>query len=158
MYELPDIRWIIDRAAVVDTIVAFANAIDAQDWQKLRSYLADEIDIDYSEFRGETPRRVTAEEYIKQRVEGLAGLRTLHVSTNHEVTIKRDAAKCKSVYRIYRLDPDREAGQNRLDTGGNYFHSLIPTDRHWLITGIKQTLVIVSGNTQVHGAFRDTSQ
>jgi len=158
MYELPDIRWIIDRAAVVDTIVAFANAIDAQDWQKLRSYLADEIDIDYSEFRGETPRRVTAEEYIKQRVEGLAGLRTLHVSTNHEVTIKRDAAKCKSVYRIYRLGPDREAGQNRLDTGGNYFHSLIPTDRHWLITGIKQTLVIVSGNTQVHGAFRDTSQ
>ena len=158
MYELPDIRWIIDRAAVVDTIVAFANAIDAQDWQKLRSHLADEIDIDYSEFRGETPRRVTAEEYIKQRVEGLAGLRTLHVSTNHEVTIKRDAAKCKSVYRIYRLDPDREAGQNRLDTGGNYFHSLIPTDRHWLITGIKQTLVIVSGNTQVPGALRDTSQ
>ncbi|MEG4962314.1 MULTISPECIES: hypothetical protein [unclassified Microcoleus] len=52
MYELPDIRWIIDRAAVVDTIVAFANAIDAQDWQKLRSHLADQIDIDYSEFRG----------------------------------------------------------------------------------------------------------
>ena len=158
MYELPDIRWIIDRAAVVDTIVAFANAIDAQDWQKWRSHLADEIDIDYSEFRGETSRRVTAEEYIKQRVEGLAGLRTLHVSTNHEVTIKRDGAKCKSVYRIYRLDPDREAGQNRLDTGGNYFHSLIATDRHWLITGVKQTLVIVRGNTQVHGALRDTSQ
>lgn len=158
MYELRNIRWIIDRAAVVDTIVAFANAIDAQDWQKLRSHLADEIDIDYSEFRGETPRRVTAEEYIKQRVEGLAGLRTLHVSTNHEVTIKRDAAKCKSVYRIYRLDPDRESGQNRLDTGGNYFHSLIQTDRHWLITGIKQTVVIVSGNTQVHGALRNTSQ
>ena len=158
MYELPDIRWIIDRAAVVDTIVAFANAIDAQDWQKLRSHLADEIDIDYSEFRGETPRRVSAEEYIKQRVEGLAGSRTLHVSTNHEVTIKRDAAKCKSVYRIYRLDPDRESGQNRLDTGGNYFHSLIQTDRHWLIAGIKQTVVIVGGNTQVHGALRDTSQ
>ena len=65
MYELPDIRWIIDRAAVVDTIVAVANAIDAQDWQKVRSHLADEIDLDYSEFRGETPRRVTAEEYIK---------------------------------------------------------------------------------------------
>lgn len=158
MYELRNIRWIIHRAAVVDTIVAFANAIDAQDWQKLRSHLADEIDIDYSEFRGETPRRVTAEEYIKQRVEGLAGLRTLHVSTNHEVTIKRDAAKCKSVYRIYRLDPDRESGQNRLDTGGNYFHSLIQTDRHWLITGIKQTVVIVSGNPQVHNALRDTSQ
>ena len=123
MYELRNIGWIMARTAVVDTIVAFANAIDAQDWQKLRSHLADEIDIDYSEFRGETPRRVTAEEYIKQRVEGLAGLRTLHVSTNHEVTIQRDAAKCKSVYRIYRLDPDRESGQNRLDTGGIAFRA-----------------------------------
>lgn len=157
MYELRDIRWIIDRAAVVDTIVAFANAFDAKDWQKVRSHLADEIDIDYSEFRSETPRRVTAEAYIKQRVEGLAGLRTLHVSTNHEVTIHNNTAKCQSAYQIYRLDPSREAGQNRLDTAGNYFHSLIQTDGHWLINGIKQTVVIVSGNSQVHGALRGAS-
>ena len=103
----------------------------------------------------EPPRRVTAEEYIKQRIEGLTGLRTLHVSTNHEVTLRRDAAKCKSVYRIYRLDPTRKSEQNRLDTGGNYFHQLIQTDGNWLITGIKQTVVIISGNTQVHGVFRD---
>ncbi|MEP6519076.1 hypothetical protein [Microcoleus vaginatus] len=50
MYELPDIHWIVDRAGVVDTIIAFANAIDAQDWQKLRSHLACERDIDSSEF------------------------------------------------------------------------------------------------------------
>ncbi len=29
MYELPEIRWIVDRAAIADTIVAFANAFDA---------------------------------------------------------------------------------------------------------------------------------
>ena len=156
MYELPEIRGIVDRAAVIDTIVAFANAFDAQDWQKLRSHLADEIDIDYSEFRSETPRRVTAEEYIKQRVENLAGLRTLHVSTNHEVTINNNTAECQSAYQIYRLDPTRES-QNRLDTAGNYFHSLIQkTDRLWLIAGIKQTVVIVSGNPQIHGALRGT--
>ncbi|MEG4208453.1 hypothetical protein [Microcoleus sp. S13_B4] len=49
MHELPEIRWIVDRAAVVDTIVAFANAIDAQDRQKLRSHLTGERDIDSSE-------------------------------------------------------------------------------------------------------------
>ncbi len=156
MYKLPEIRSIIDRAAIVDTIISFANAFDAKDWQKVRSYLADEIDIDYSEFRSETPRRVTAEEYIKQRIEGLAGLRTLHVSTNHEVTINNNTAKCQSAYQIYRLDPTRES-QNRLDTAGNYFHSLIQIDKHWLIAGIKQTVVIVSGNPQVHGALRGTS-
>ena len=157
MYELPEIRSIIDRTAVIDTIVAVANAFDAQDWQKVRSYLADEIDIDYSEFRNETPRRIIAEEYIKQRIEGLASLRTLHVSTNHEVTINNNTAECKSVYQIYRLDPTRES-QNRFDTAGNYFHSLIQTtDGLWLIDGIKQTVVIVSGNSQVHGALHSTS-
>ncbi len=50
MQERPEIRWIVDRAAVVDTIIACANAIDAQDWQKLRSHLAGERDSDYSEF------------------------------------------------------------------------------------------------------------
>lgn len=123
----------------------------------MRFYLADEIDIDYSEFRSEPPRRVTAEEYIKQRIEGLAGLRTLHVSTNHEVTINNNTAECKSAYQIYRLDPNRES-QNRFDTAGNYFHSLIQTtDGNWLIDGIKQTVVIVSGNPHVHGALRGTS-
>jgi hypothetical protein len=38
MYELPDICWIVNRAAVIDAIVAFANAIDAKDWDKLRSH------------------------------------------------------------------------------------------------------------------------
>ena len=52
MYELPEIRWIVNRAAVIDTIVAFANAIDAKDWDKLRSHLAGERDIDSSEFWG----------------------------------------------------------------------------------------------------------
>ena len=158
MYELPEIRSIVDRTAIVDAIVSFANAFDAKDWQKVRLHLTDEIDIDYSEFRSEPPRRITAEEYIKQRVEGLAGLRTLHVSTNHEVTINNNTAKCQSAYQIYRLDPNRESGQNRLDTAGNYFHSLIKTDKHWLIAGIKQTVVIVSGNPQVHGSLRGTSQ
>ena len=124
--------------------------------EQLRSHLADEIDIDYSDFRSETPRRVTAEAYIKQRVEGLAGLRTLHVSTTQEVTIKNNTAQCQSAYQIYRLDPTRKLGENRLDTAGNYFHSLIQTDGHWLIDGIKQTVVIVSGNPQVHGALRGT--
>ena len=157
MYELSDIGSIIDRTAVMNTIIGFANAFDAKDWQKMRSYLTDEIDIDYSEFRNETPRRITAEEYIKQRVEGLAGLRTLHVSTNHEVTINNNTAECQSAYQIYRLDPSRES-QNRFDTAGNYFHSLIQTtDGLWLIDGIKQTVVIVTGNPQIHGALRGTS-
>ncbi|MDM9384080.1 hypothetical protein QUB80_25725 [Chlorogloeopsis sp. ULAP01] len=38
----------IERGNIIDVIVGIANAMDNQDWQKLRKYLADKIYIDYS--------------------------------------------------------------------------------------------------------------
>ena len=82
MEELSDISWMIQQAKIIDTIVGVANAIDDKNWQKLRVHLANKIDIDYFEFRGEPPGQITAEEYIQQRVSGLTGLKTLqHEST-----------------------------------------------------------------------------
>ncbi|MFW9259058.1 hypothetical protein [Nostoc sp. CALU 546] len=100
---------------------------------------------------------MTAEEYVQQRVDALSGLRTLHISTNHEVTIKENVASCKSAYCIYRVDPKLEAGQDRFDTPGNYLHQLVRVDREWRVNAIKQTVVVMSGNRQVHGAFRNIS-
>ena len=157
MDELSEIRWLIERTKIIEIIVRFANARDEKDWQRLRTCLADEIDIDYSAFRGEAPKRITAEEYVQQRIDGLAGLLTLHISTNHEVTILLNGAQCKSAYRIYRLDPAREPGQARLDTAGKYTHHLIKANGQWRINAIQQTVVIISGNPEVHGALRGTS-
>src|SRR6267142_6453309 len=100
---MPDeasIREILDRAAIVEAIVGLANAMDAQDWARVRSLLADELDVDYSQFRGEPPARVTADGYVASRIEALKGLRTLHTSTNHEVSIEGDQGRCASAYHI----------------------------------------------------------
>lgn len=155
MHKRSEIDWLIERSKIIEVIVGFANVLDEKNWQKLRVYLTDEIEINYLDFRGEPPRRATAEEYVKQRVDGLAGLRTLHISTNHEVTIKENVADCKSAYCIYRVDPTLEAGQDRLDTAGNYLHRLIRVDQEWRVNAIKQTVVVMSGNRQVHGAFHN---
>ncbi|MEH2180688.1 nuclear transport factor 2 family protein [Nostoc sp.] len=157
MHKRSNIDWIIRRSKIIEVIVGFANAMDEKNWQKLRDYLANEIEIDYSDFRGEPPQLVTAEEYVKQRVDGLAGLRTLHISTNHEVTIEGNLAYCKSAYCIYRVDPTLEAGQDRLDTAGNYLHQLIRVNQEWRVNAVKQTVVVMSGNPQVHGALRNSS-
>lgn len=128
--------------------------MDTKDWQKLQAYLANEVDIDYSEFRGEAPRRLTAQDCVQQRIKGLTGLKTLHISTNHEIILQEKTAQCKSAYRIYRIAPTREPGQERLDKAGNYFHQLVKVDRDWQIKSIKQTVIIINGNPQVHGALR----
>ncbi len=154
--KLSAIEWVIERSRIIDVIVGIANAMDDKNWQKLRKYLADEIQIDYSEFRGELPQQITAEAYVQQRVEGLTGLKTLHISTNHEVEIIKDSAQCRSAYRIDRFDPTFEPGQDRLDTAGNYEHQLIKVEEEWQVTAIKQTVVVISGNRRVHKDLRDS--
>ena len=115
---------LLDRAAIIDALVGLANAMDAQDWARVRSLLADEVDVDYSQFRGEAPARVSADAYVASRIEGLRGLRTLHMSTNHEVTIGGDDGTCASAYHILRVDP---ATGRRLDSWGTYQHRLART-------------------------------
>jgi hypothetical protein len=154
--KLSAIQWVIERSKIIDVIVGIANAMDDKNWQRLRKYLADEIYIDYSEFRGQLPQQMAAEVYVQQRVEGLTGLKTLHISTNHEVAIDKEYAQCRSAYRIYRFDRTCEPGQDRLDTAGNYEYQLIQVEREWQVSAIKQTVVMMSGNRRVHQGLRDS--
>lgn len=155
MQNSSDLKWLIDRTQIIETIATFANTIDQKNWQKLRDLLTDELEIDYSDFRGEAPRQISADEFVQQRSSSLSHLKTLHISTNHEVTIQANRAECRSAYQIYRLDPNREAGSNRLDTAGNYVHQLIQVGDRWRIGVITQTVVVISGDREVHGAFRN---
>jgi hypothetical protein len=152
---MPDeasIRAALDRGAIVDAIVGLANAMDAQDWARVRSLLADELDVDYSHFRGEPPTRVTADSYVASRIEGLKGLRTLHTSTNHEVTVEGDQGTCTSAYHILRVEPTTG---RRLDTWGTYQHRLARTANGWRVTGIVQNVVWLEGDRAIHGALRE---
>jgi 3-phenylpropionate/cinnamic acid dioxygenase small subunit len=146
--------FVADRFAIIDVIVGMANALDAKDWRALRACLASELGVDYCEFRGEPPSRMTAEAYVESRRQGLQDLRTLHLSTNHQVTLTGDEAVCVSAYRIYRLDPRGEPGKDRLDSAGHYRHRLVRTGDAWKVTHIAQTVVLLEGNRGIHGAFR----
>jgi hypothetical protein len=147
------LRTLVDRAAIIDVIVGIANAFDAQDWPRLRSFLADELRTDYAELRNEAPAVVRADAYVEARRTGLAGVRTVHISTNHEVRLDGDEAECRSAYRIYRLAPHLPAGENRLDTAGAYEHTLRRTAAGWRVTAIRQTVAIKDGNPLVHGGL-----
>lgn len=143
-----------DRALVIDVVLRAALAMDRQDWPLLRSCLAATLWVDYSAFRGTAPGPVSADDYVAARVSGLAGLRTLHTSTNHLVTLDGDRAACSSAFVIHRVDPARPAGEDFLDTAGRYEHGLARTADGWVIDRIVQTVVWSRGNPEVHGALR----
>lgn len=151
------LRELLDRDAVRDLVVRFANAFDLQDWDALRACLMAEIFVDYSAFRGEPAATVTADAYVAARASALAGLRTQHLSTNHQVTLAGDRAECLSAFVIHRVAPERpaESGEeNTFDTAGHYRHGCVRTPEGWRIDRIRQTVLWTRGTPGIHGAFR----
>lgn len=146
--------YLSDRTAIIDVIVGIANAFDTKDWKRLRSFLAQEIEVDYADFRGTPPTRITADTYVSSREAGLLGLTTLHLSMNHEVQVEHDEATCRSAFCIYRQDPQAATGENRLDSAGHYRHHLVRCETRWKVTHIVQSVIWVEGNRALHGAFR----
>jgi SnoaL-like domain len=143
------LNWLYDRQKIIETLLRFAFAFDSKDWSLLRACLAAEIFVDYSDFRGEEPRTIKADEYVKQRREGLQNLKTQHISTNHLISVSDASAECTSQFLIHRVD----GTQDFLDTAGTYYHKLQRTGDDWIITGIRQTVLWSRGNNKIHGAF-----
>jgi hypothetical protein len=146
-----ELRDLLDRDAVRDLVIRFANAFDLRDWNVLRACLAPEVFVDYSAFRGDPPATITAESYVAARISALAALRTQHLSTNHQVTLSGDRAECFSAFLIHRISP---ASGEAFDTAGHYWHGCARTPDGWRIDRIRQTVLWTRGNPEIHGAFR----
>lgn len=142
-----------DREQVIDTILRFARSLDIQDWVMCRACFTNELETDYSDLRGEPPSIVKADEFVAKRKSGLEGLKTLHVSTNHLVTMEGEEAICTSNAVIYRFAPHL-AEDNAFHTYCIYTHRLRKMDKDWKICAVKQTVVANVGNPLVHGALR----
>lgn len=147
------LQALLDRQDVVDTIVRYAQALDAKDWSGARACFADEVETDYGDLRGTGPQRVRAEAFVDLRRQALEPLQTHHLSTNHLVTLDGDRATCVSATLIHRLDPAR-ASDNTFDTLAHYTHTLARTPAGWRITRIKQTVAWNRGNPAIHAGAR----
>ena len=109
------LQMLLDRQAVIDTILRLGQALDEQDWLAARACLAEELETDYSSFRGTPPTRLSAEAFVTLRQSGLAGLRTQHLSLNHLVSLTSTQASCRTDFVIHRWPSDPQDSR--------FFHS-----------------------------------
>jgi len=152
MADEPSLIVLKDRLAITDVVLGFARSLDAKDWEACRRCFLDEVETDYSDLRGDPPSRVKADDFVTKRRTALESLKTLHLSTNHQVTINGDRATCVSAAVIHRLRP--EDGE-RFDTYCTYTHTLARTSAGWKIAKVKQTVHWNTGNPEIHsGAQR----
>lgn len=149
MNETEKVNWLYDKEKIIETVLRFSYAMDVKNWEMLRKCLADEIYVDYSDFRGDPPKFISADEFVNLRVKGLENLKTQHLSTNHLVEINDEKAECVSNFLIHRINSSGES----LDMAGHYIHHLQFENNVWLIKQIKQKVLWLRGNKEIHGAF-----
>jgi hypothetical protein len=140
-----------DRAVVSDVVLTFARSLDLKDWAGCRRCFLDEIETDYSDLRGEPPASTSADDFVAKRRGALAHLKTLHLSTNHQVTVEGDTAICVSAAVIHRLRP---GDGEHFDTYCSYTHTLRRTSSGWKIAKVKQTVHWNTGNPAIHQGAR----
>ena len=142
------------RLTVVDTISRLCCAFDERDWITMRSCLADTLATDYSRFRGTPPARLTAEEFVRLRQSGLAGLRTQHLCFNHLLSSEGERAHCRCDFIIHRW-PEQADDTRFLHTYGYYRYGFLKATRErWLIDSIEQYPIHTDGSLELHGAHR----
>lgn len=142
------LQAIVDERAVIAIADGVDNAVDARDWTRARSYFADKVLADFSTLTGQPPATISAEDLIGGWSGNLKGSKTsLHLRTNHQVTIAGDRATVVSHGYAWNRMPGQ--GDPLWEVWGTYEHRLTRTTDSWKIDGFTFRMTHERGNSWV---------
>jgi DNA-binding MurR/RpiR family transcriptional regulator len=134
-----------ERDGIENAINRFMNSFDLKDWSVMKALLLDEIQIDYSDLRGDPPATAFATDYVKARRDALEHLSTHHLMSNFEITVQSSEAVARASCVIFRTD-----GTTPFHSHAFYTFRLKRVDDGWRIAGIKQTIFWNEGRAAIH--------
>jgi 3-phenylpropionate/cinnamic acid dioxygenase small subunit len=140
-----------DRTQIVETVYCYATGIDTRDWALYRSIFADEVDVDFSSYDGNPPRRVRADDWVTGVAPLFEGLdATQHTMTNPRVRIEGDRATCVMYMQAVHFLANKE-GDAEFTLGGYYTDELVKRPSGWKLCGVKLTVLWSRGNRAIMG-------
>jgi hypothetical protein len=141
------LQRLVDRAAIIDVVCAFAVALDTRNWELLRSTLADPIEVDYPDSVG--VGTFAADDLVATAQKFFGRLdATLHISANHQVVLDGDRASCVStLFASHYLASTSEPPVQR--QVGYYTNHLERQDEQWRILRTEQHEGWTEGNPEV---------
>ncbi len=144
----PALQQLVDERAIIAVADGIDRAVDAQDWQAARAYFADQVRIDFSSLSGQPPSTIPSDDLIAGWAGNLKGSKTsLHLRTNHEVSVNGDAATVVSHgYAWNRMEGN---GDPLWEVWGTYEHTLVRTDAGWKVNGFTFRMTHERGNDWV---------
>ncbi|WP_260855544.1 nuclear transport factor 2 family protein [Mesorhizobium amorphae] len=92
-----ELRRLVDEHALIRIVDQIDRAVDAQDWKLARGYFAERVRVDFSSLSGQPETIVPADDLIAGWAGNLKASKTsLHLRTNHDVSVDGDRATVKS--------------------------------------------------------------
>jgi len=148
----PALQLLLDRAAISDTVIAYATGLDRRDWALYRSIFTDALEMEFSSV-GIKAGAYRADAWVRSAQRLFAGFSaTQHTSTNHVHDISGDAGTCVSSMQAEHFvapGPDIAAGAERWTIGGYYVNELVRTPAGWKLRRVALHVTWTSGNPEV---------
>lgn len=128
------LQTLLDRAAISDTVIQYATAVDARDWPLYAACFTPTLYRDFSAFAPGVVGDIDHLDWAAEVSQTLPGFdATQHTSTNHRHDIRGDEATCVSYMTAEHIYI--EAGESDSVTlGGAYTNTLVRTDDGWKIS------------------------
>lgn len=146
------LQQLIDRAAISDTVYAYATGLDRGDWELYRSIFTPRIEMDF-ESTGIRAGTYDADRWVRDAKRLFAGFSaTQHSSTNHVHELRGDEATCISNMQAEHFVPaDGEvaADETCWTIGGYYENGLVRTDAGWKLCRVTLHVTWSRGNRRV---------
>ena len=131
----PDLRVLAEERALIRIADHIDRAVDAQDWKRARGYFADRVRVDFSSLSGQPESTIPADDLIAGWAGNLKGSKTsLHLRTNHEVTVEGDRATVQSNgYAWNRMEGN---GDPLWEVWGTYTHQMVRSGDGWKVDAV----------------------
>lgn len=144
-----DARTLSDRAAISDVVIAYATALDTQDWTLFGRVFADTVTVDYRSFDPSLFHELQRDAWVAMMQAGFGGFdATQHTSSNHVHRIDGDTAVCTSSMQA-RHFVVRDAETACATFFGFYTNRLVRGLDGWRISHLTLTVTARTGNMQV---------
>jgi len=150
MNDTDRLQTLLDRAALVDVMSAYATGLDARDWVLWRSVFLDQVVFDLSSWSGQPARKLDTDRVVAAQARIFAELAvTQHFITNHRVAIDGDRARVLAHMRAEHWSDVQGAGHGRYTMFGYYDDKLVRTAHGWKIEEMQLNVTRTEGDRAV---------
>jgi hypothetical protein len=144
-----NLNALVDQLEIRRVVDEIDNSCDLKDWDRCRSYFADEVEVDFVSLAGGEPARIKADDLIAAwRTNLFEDKKTFHQCGNHVIDIMGDRATVFS--KAYAFNTIAEGPVSGMwEVWGNYTHTLVRRPKGWKVDGMKLDVIQTRGDDRV---------